>query len=114
MLIDVSLFQALVMLRVLLPLTTTIAFCCATVVHFTLNKLWTFRVSGKPHAFQIAAYLTIVGLSLLITQVVVEALVLGLHAIPIEAKAVALVVQLPVSFFGHRYVTFRQGRALGA
>lgn len=113
-LVDVVLFQTLVMLHVFLPLTTTIAFLTATLVHFTLNKLWTFRVKGKPHAYQVTAYLIILVMSFLITQLIIEVSVLALHAIPIVAKGVALLVQFPVSFFGHRYFTFREGRELSA
>ncbi len=107
---DVTCFQALVMQRVFLPVTTTIAFACGVLVHFTLNKLWTFRVSGAPHAFQIAAYLTVLSASFIVTQLVVETLVLGFHVVPIGARVVAIFVQLPIGFFGHRYITFRDGR----
>jgi putative flippase GtrA len=110
---DLTCFQTLVLLRVFLPITTTIAFACGVLVHFTLNKLWTFRVKGAPHAFQIAAYLTVLSASFLVTQLVVETMVLGFHAVPIVARIVAVIVQLPVGFFGHRYITFRDGRCDG-
>lgn len=108
--IDIGLFATLLRLHVLLPVTTTIAFLTSTVAHYTLNKLWTFRVPGKPHAYQLTAYVTILVLSLALTQIVIESLVLGAHVAPLLAKGVALVVQLPFSFFGHRYFTFREGR----
>jgi putative flippase GtrA len=109
---DVASFQALIMLHVFLPLTTTIAFVLATLVHFLLNKLWTFRVRGAPHTYQVVAYLTVLSASLVITQLVIETSVLVFHIIPVVAKIVALFVQLPTSFFGHRYFTFREGREL--
>lgn len=108
--VDVTCFQALVLQRVFLPVTTTIAFACGVLAHFTLNKLWTFRVRGAPHAFQIVAYLTVLSASFIVTQLVIETLVLGFHVVPIVAKIVAIFVQLPVGFFGHRYITFRNGR----
>ncbi len=111
-LVDLTSFQALVLLRVFLPITTTIAFLLATLVHFSLNKLWTFRVKGKPHAYQITSYLIVLFTSFAITQLVIESSVLGLHVVPIVAKCVAIFVQLPVSFFGHRYLTFKDGREL--
>jgi putative flippase GtrA len=107
---DLTCFQALVLLRVYLPVTTTIAFACGVIVHFSLNKVWTFRARGAPHAFQIAAYLTVLSASFVITQLVIETLVLAFHVVPIGAKIVAIVVQLPIGFFGHRYITFRDGR----
>jgi putative flippase GtrA len=109
--VDLTCFQTFVLLHVFLPITTTIAFACGVVVHFTLNKLWTFRVRGAPHTFQIAAYVVVLSASFVVTQLVVETLVLGFHAVPIAAKLVAIVVQLPIGFFGHRYVTFRNGRS---
>lgn len=110
--VDVVSFQTLVMLHVPLPLTTTIAFVLATLVHFTLNKLWTFRVKGAPHGQQVTVYASVLLASFVVQQLVIETLVLGFHAVPIAAKFVAIVVQLPVSFLGHRYLTFREGRKL--
>lgn len=110
--VDVISFQTLVMLRVPLPLTTTIAFCLATLVHFALNKVWTFRVRGASHGYQVSVYAGVLLASFLVQQFVIETLVLFFHAVPIIAKATAILVQLPVSFFGHRYLTFREGREL--
>lgn len=110
--VDLISFQALVTLRVPLPLTTTIAFAMATLAHFILSRLWTFRVKGAPHAYQVTVYATVLLASFIVQQLVIESLVLGFHAVPIAAKAVAVVVQLPVSFFGHRYLTFKEGRQL--
>lgn len=108
--VDVTSFQTLLQLHVYLPLTTTIAFVLATLVHFSLNKAWTFRVRGAPHRYQVTAYLTVLFTSFLITQIVIETAVLGFHVAPLAAKILALLVQLPVSFLGHRYFTFREGR----
>ena len=112
--VDVLSFQAFVMLGVPLPLTTTLAFALATVVHFVLNKLWTFRVGGAPHRHQVTAYVSVLFASFVVTQAVVETSVLTFHLVPIAGKVLALFVQLPVSFFGHRYFTFREGRQLNA
>jgi putative flippase GtrA len=111
--VDVASFQALVMLHVFLPLTTTIAFVLATLVHFWLNKSWTFRVRGGPNTYQIVAYVSVLFTSFLVTQIVIEVSVLGFHVVPIVGKGLALFAQLPVSFFGHRYFTFREGRVTG-
>jgi putative flippase GtrA len=110
--VDLISFQTFVLLRVPLPLTTTIALALATLVHFVLNKLWTFRVKGAPHGYQVSVYVTVLLASFIVQQIVIESLVLGFHAIPIVAKVVAVIVQVPVSFFGHRYLTFREGRQL--
>lgn len=110
--VDVASFQALVLLAIPLPLTTTIAFVLATVVHFVLNKVWTFRVGGAAHGYQLTAYVTVLFASFVITQFVIETSVLVFHFIPIAGKIAALFVQLPVSFVGHRYLTFGNGRKL--
>jgi putative flippase GtrA len=110
--VDVTSFQALVLLRVPLPLTTTMAFVLAAAVHFSLNKLWTFRVKGSPHAYQLTAYLTVLCASFITTQIVIETSVVAFHSPPIAGKILALLVQLPVSFLGHRYFTFKEGRQL--
>lgn len=108
--VDVTSFQTLVLLHVFLPLTTTIAFVLATLAHFWLNKLWTFRVPGAPNRYQVMAYISVLSASFVVTQAVIEVSVLGFHMMPILAKGLALIAQLPVSFFGHRYFTFREGR----
>jgi putative flippase GtrA len=112
--VDVVSFQVFVMQGVPLPLTTTLAFALATVVHFVLNKLWTFRVGGAPHRHQVTAYVSVLFASFVVTQAVVETSVLALHLAPISGKVLALFVQLPVSFFGHRYFTFKEGRQINA
>jgi len=112
--VDLAVFQALIFAHVYLPVTTATAFVAASIVHFTMNKLWTFRVKGAPRPYQIGAYVTVLLASFLVTQLVVEVAVLGFHLVPIGAKVLALFVQLPVSFFGHRYFTFRHGRELAA
>lgn len=112
--VDLTAFQMLVSLHVLLPLATTVAFVAATVVHFFLNKVWTFRVKGAPHAYQLSAYLAVLFASFSVTQLVIEIAVLEFGLSPLAAKILALFVQLPVSFFGHRYFTFHKGRMLEA
>ena len=112
--VDVACFQTLVILQVPLPLTTSIAFIIATLVHFMLNKAWTFRVGGAPHGYQVTAYVSVLFASFVVTQLVIETSVLIFHAIPIVGKFAALLIQLPVSFLGHRYFTFREGRQLSA
>lgn len=111
--VDLTAFQMLVSLHVLLPLATTVAFVAATVVHFLLNKVWTFRVKGAPHAYQLSA-IAVLFASFSVTQLVIEIAVLEFGLSPLAAKILALFVQLPVSFFGHRYFTFRKGRMLEA
>jgi putative flippase GtrA len=108
--VDLVSFQSLVIAHVWLPLTTTVAFALATLTHFSLNKLWTFRVRGKPHAYQLGAYVAVLSASFVITQTVVLVSVEVLRLAPLAGKVAALFVQLPVSFFGHRYFTFRHGR----
>jgi putative flippase GtrA len=110
--VDATSFQVLVTLRVFLPLTTTIAFALATLAHFWLNKLWTFRVPGAPNRYQVVAYISVLSASFVVTQIVIEVSVLQFHLVPIVAKGIALFAQLPVSFFGHRYFTFRDGRTI--
>jgi putative flippase GtrA len=107
--VDVICFQALIVLRVTLPLATTLGFLLGTLAHFLLNKLWTFRVDGPPRVRQIAVYATVLLTAFAAQQFVIETLVLAFHTVPIAAKIIAVVVQLPVSFFGHRYLTFREG-----
>jgi putative flippase GtrA len=111
--VDLATFQLLITLHVWLPVTTTVAFVMATATHFSLNKMWTFRVRGKPHGYQLGAYLTVLGASFLVSQAVILVSVWVFNFVPILAKILAIIIQFPVSFFGHRYFTFRHGREIG-
>ena len=106
---DVATFQVLLWQGMFRPLATTVGFSIAVCIHFTLNKIWTFKSYQRPVAHQFRTYAVVMAVALLVTQIVIEGLVRGFHVQPIVAKLVAIVVQIPISFFGHRYLTFGVG-----
>ena len=107
--VDLATFQLLLVHGTYLPVATTISFILAVGVHFTLNRIWTFKNYERPIVHQVGTYICVLAVSLIITQVVIEILVVGFNVAPILAKGVAIVLQTPVSFFGHRYMTFQAG-----
>ncbi len=56
-------------------------------------------------------YLTVIACSFLVQQAVIEGFVRAYAWPATDAKIAAIIVQTPISFFGHRYVTFGAGLA---
>jgi putative flippase GtrA len=89
-----------------LPLAaaTTLAFCCAFVVNLTLNRIFTFRVSG-PMGRQGARLLVLCGLNYVTTL----AIVVGLSHIwgaYLASKTIATVFNAAFNFFAYRRWVF--------
>lgn len=91
-----------------LPLAaaTTLAFCCAFVVNLTLNRIFTFRVSG-PMGRQGARLLVLCGLNYVTTL----AIVVGLSHIwsaYLASKMIATVFNAAFNYFAYRRWVFAQ------
>jgi len=107
--VDVGSFKLLLGTKIALFFVTTIAYGLAISAHFTLNKFVNFRAHDRPVHHQAANYFWIAFVGWIITLVVVE---LGTHRFglaPFVAKLGAVVINLPIGFLGHRFVTFGNG-----
>ncbi len=109
--IDLGLFSALIASGLYRPLATTLSFLTALSVHFTLSRTWTFKGSGRPLTPQVGMYLTVIACSFIVQQGVIEGLVRYGNWPATHAKIAAIIAQTPISFFGHRYLTFGAGLA---
>jgi putative flippase GtrA len=107
--VDLSAFQYLLLHGVYRLLTTTLSFLLAVCVHFTLNKVWTFKSYQRPVAHQIGTYVGVLAVALIVTQITIETLVRAFGVAPLVAKVISIGLQVPISFLGHRYLTFRFG-----
>lgn len=107
--IDVGLFQALVVARVPPTVAAGTSYALAAAMHFLVNRYWTFRATHRLITLQARTYLVIVGTAWVITVVTVGALTSIWHIAPFFAKLVSLAITLPLGFFGHKYLTYAGG-----
>ncbi|MBD3881915.1 GtrA family protein [Phormidium tenue FACHB-886] len=106
--VDVGTFQWLILHQAYVFLAASISYSLAVVCHFTLNKFLNFRNFERSTARQFRTYLVVVAFCWLVTLVVVESGVrLGLA--PLTAKLIAVGLNIPLGFLGHRYLTFGSG-----
>jgi putative flippase GtrA len=107
--IDVGSFQTLVKAGLFLPAATSLSFLLAVSTHFTLNRFFNFRNFDRTIVQQAGTYVVVAGLALLIQN---AAVLSGVHLFglsPIVAKIVGIAINVPIGFFGHRYLTFGRG-----
>lgn len=106
--IDVSSFQVLLRLQAILPVAITGSFLASLCTHFTLNRLWNFRNFDRSGFAQFRTYLIVVSLQYVLSLISIEAAV-HFGAPPLVAKVGSALLNFPVGFIGHRYLTFGDG-----
>lgn len=100
-----TLYAAHGVLRIWLPLATTVAYAAAFTVNFSLNRLWAFRSTVKVGG-QVARYLTLTGVNYVLTVVIVTGLAAaGLHYL--LAKMSAAMVIAMINYVAYRTWVFR-------
>jgi len=108
MVIYLALFAWLVSLRTPLLIATSAAYFTATAVHFTLNRYTNFRRFDRSGYDQARTFVTVIGAQWLITLAVVN--FLSTHGVrPTVAALIATIVNFPIGFLAHRYLTFGVG-----
>jgi putative flippase GtrA len=106
--VDVGLFALLVREGRPPLLANVLAFGIASAFHFTLNRNWNFRNFDRPVAAQARTYGAVVVLAFSVSNAM---LIVG-HALglsPLAAKLSGNVLNLPLGFLAHRYLTFDRG-----
>jgi len=107
--VDIGLFVMLMRLHALVELAASVSIAVATVVHFSLNKYCNFRNHHRPLTQQIGTYLALGALSMALQVCLISLLTRLLFVSPLLAKIIALVLNFPLGFLGHRYLTFGAG-----
>jgi putative flippase GtrA len=97
-------------LRTGMPLlaVVTASWAIAIVTHFSLNKYINFRAHDRPAHHQMANYAVVAGATWLTTAAIVKVAV-AVGASPLLGKVIAIAVNVPIGFLGHRYFTFGRG-----
>lgn len=98
------------LLRAGWPLLAVItgSWAIAVAAHFSLNKYVNFRAHDRPTHHQLVTYGIVAFTTWLTTTAIVKGAV-ALGASPLAGKAIAIVFNVPLGFFGHRHLTFGRG-----
>lgn len=100
-----TLFVAHGLLRIWLPLATTLAYAVAFTINFSLNRFWAFG-STAAVGNQVARYLLLTGVNYVVTVAAVTGLAAaGLHYL--VAKVIAAAVIAVVNYLVYRHWVFR-------
>jgi putative flippase GtrA len=100
-----ALYAAHGVLRIWLPLATTLAYAAAFAVNFSLNRLWAFRSTVNVTG-QVARYLVLTGANYVATVAIVTGLAAaGLHYLIAKIAAAALIAA--VNYVLYRAWVFR-------
>lgn len=106
--IDVASFQALLREHAMLAVAATGSFGASLCTHFSLNRLWNFRNFERSGLAQFRTYMFVVAIQYAISLASIE-IAVTLGAAPIIAKVASVLLNFPVGFIGHRYLTFGSG-----
>lgn len=106
---DTSSFMGLLSLGIYRPLASSSAFIIGICCHFLLNRQFSFKNFGRRMRHQIRTYLIVSGICLLSTVGIIELLSGMFRITPLAAKMVAVVVNLPLGYLGHKHLTFGKG-----
>ena len=107
--VDTGSFQLMLMHRVTLALAATLAYALGVFTHFNLNRSLNFRNFERAYKNQAITYCVIVAFCYIVTIAVIEVSVRILGTSPLYAKIIAVAINVPISFFGHRDLTFGPG-----
>lgn len=107
--VDLSVFQLCLVHIRSLTISSTIAYFTGTTTHFLLNRYANFRNFDRAIHDQARTFIAIIFFQWLVTMLVVN--VVASHAPALVGKIAAVVVNLPLGFLAHRYLTFGAGIA---
>jgi putative flippase GtrA len=107
--LDVGSFKLLYARGVVLSAATALSYLLAVTTHFTLNRLYNFRNFDRSLYRQARTYAVVAAFCGVIQLGLVEGLFRLLHMDATAAKAIGVIVNIPIGFLGHRYLTFGHG-----
>jgi putative flippase GtrA len=107
--VDIGTFQALLLNRTPVLVATVIAYLIALAAHFVLNRYLNFKAFSRTIHEQFRTYLIIQLGLLALTLVIVQLLSGFCGAPPLFSRGVAIVVNIPLGYSAHRYLTFEAG-----
>lgn len=107
--VDIGLFRTFLYARAVPEVAASIAGAIAMVVHFCLNKYVNFRNHDRPVYRQAGTYLAVGVVWWIVTLAIIATMTRAFGVPPLYAKLVAVVVNFPVGYVAHRYLTFGPG-----
>ena len=107
--IEVGSFQALYHGGMWLLPANVASYLLAVTSHFSLNRYANFRDFRRSASAQARTYAVVAILCLICMTAVIEVAYRVFGMPPLYAKVLAIVLNFPLGFFGHRYLTFGLG-----
>jgi putative flippase GtrA len=95
--------------RALLWVAVIVSYVLGVGVHFSLNKYWNFRDVQRTFVQQARTYVFVAAGQLITTLAIVEAGVHLARLSPLEAKILAVFINVPLFFLAHKHMTFGPG-----
>ncbi len=90
-------------------MATTISYGLAVTAHFTLNKFLNFRNFERSTLSQFRTYGVVVVFLWIISMLLIEVGVRAFGLLPMQAKILAIAVNIPTGYVANRYLTFGGG-----
>jgi putative flippase GtrA len=106
--VDFSLFNLLLGQHAARFIATTFAYVAGVTTHFLLNRFFNFRNFERTIVAQARTYAVVIGFAWLVTLAVVE-LGVRLGFAPFPSRIAAAILNFPLGFLSHRYLTFGGG-----
>jgi len=88
-------------------LANVMAFFCASLFSFSMNRIWTFRVFGAGRLKQYIRFIAVNIIALILVQLTLYVVVDMFGVYDLFAKIVALMVSVVVNFTGSKFWAFR-------
>lgn len=89
-----------------------LSYAFAITLAFVLHRRFTFGVSGTGHVVvDFLRFVSVYVVSLALNTLVLPLLVEVAHVAPLAAQAVCVVITTLISYFGHKWFSFRRARA---
>jgi putative flippase GtrA len=94
-------------------LALALSYAIALILAFILYRRFVFQVRGNIF-IDLLRFISVYALSIGVNVVALPFLVEVAHVVPLIAQALILVVTTLVSYFGHRYFSFRRAQSVEA
>jgi putative flippase GtrA len=107
--VDVGTLAGLLSWHVFRELAVSFSFAAAMFVQFTLNRSLNFRSYDRPLHRQAGTYVAVTAFTWLLTVCLIDLFVLEFGTPVLAAKIMTLPITFPLSFLGHKYLTFGAG-----
>ena len=83
-----------------------LAYSAASLAHFSANKALTFKCESKDYASQLSIYILVLGISLILSMVIMALLVTWFPASKVLLRIATTIIMLVPNYLLHKHITF--------